>query len=209
VAAIGGAENWKKVNTIITSGSFSLQGNEILRSRSISHQIGWREEFIFMGMKGYIIVTPTEGWNYMPFAGQTAPEAMTADDVKESQNELDAQGALVDYAAKGHAVEYLGKEEVDGTECYKVKVSYKSGRSETMFFDPSSYYIIKSVSVRKANGQEMEMSTTFSNYEKLPEGIVVAKSISMPLGPGMNADFSVSKVEVNKTIDPSSFAPAK
>ena len=78
-----------------------------------------------------------------------------------------------------------------------------------MFFDPSSFYLIKSVTVRKSNGQEMEMSTTFSNYEKLPEGIVVAKSISMPLGPGMNADFTVSKVEVNKTIDPSAFVPSK
>jgi hypothetical protein len=209
IAAIGGAENWKKVNTIITSGIFSLQGNEISRSRSIAHQIGWREEFIFMGMKGYIIITPTEGWNFMPFAGQAAPEAMTADDVKESQDNLDAQGALVDYAAKGHTVEYLGKEEVDGTECHKLKVAYKSGRTETMFFDPSSFYLIKSVSVRKANGQEVEMSTIFSNYEKLPEGIVVAKSISLPLGPGMNADFSVSKVDVNASIDPSAFVPAK
>lgn len=209
VSAIGGADNWKKVNSMVMSGSMSMQGTDISMTRSVVHGTGFRNEISLMGMTGYQILTPTEGWSFMPFGGQTAPEAMTADDVKESQEDLDVQGALVDYAAKGHTVEYLGKEEVDGTECHKVKVSYKSGKSETMFFDPSSYYLIKSVTVRKANGQEMEMSTTFSNYEKLPEGIVVAKSVSMPLGPGMNADFTVSKIEVNKTIDPSSFAPSK
>jgi hypothetical protein len=209
VSAIGGVDNWKKVNSMVMSGSMSMQGTEIALTRSVVHKTGFRNEISLMGMTGYQILTPTEGWSFMPFGGQTAPEAMTADDVKESQEDLDAQGALVDYASKGHTVEYLGKEEVDGTECHKVKVAYKSGRSETMFFDPASFYLIKSVSVRKANGQEVEMSTLFSNYEKLPEGIVVAKNMSLPLGPGMNADFTVSKVEVNKTIDPSSFAPAK
>jgi hypothetical protein len=209
IAAIGGAENWKKVNSMVMSGSMSMQGTDISMTRTVAHKTGFRNEISLMGMTGYQILTPTEGWSFMPFGGQTAPEAMTADDVKESQDDLDAQGALVDYAAKGHTVEYLGKEEVDGTECHKLKVAYKSGRTETMFFDPSSFYLIKSVSVRKANGQEVEMSTIFSNYEKLPEGIVVAKSISLPLGPGMNADFSVSKVDVNASIDPSAFVPAK
>ena len=209
IAAIGGAENWKKVNSMVMSGSMSMQGTDISMKRTVAHKTGFRNEISLMGMTGYQILTPTEGWSFMPFGGQTAPEAMTADDVKESQDDLDAQGALVDYAAKGHTVEYLGKEEVDGTECHKLKVAYKSGRTETMFFDPSSFYLIKSVSVRKANGQEVEMSTIFSNYEKLPEGIVVAKSVSLPLGPGMNADFSVSKVDVNASIDPSAFVPAK
>lgn len=209
ITAIGGADNWKKVNSMITEGKMSMQGTDISVIRSVVHNSGYRNEINIMGMTGYQILTPKEGWSFMPFGGQTAPEAMTADDVKESQEDLDLQGALVDYAAKGHSAEYLGKEELDGTDCHKLKVTYKSGRSETMYFDPTSFYIIKSVSVRKANGQEMEMSTTYSNYEKLPEGIVVAKSMSLPLGPGMNADLTVSKVEVNKTIDPSAFAPTK
>jgi hypothetical protein len=209
VTAIGGADNWKKVNSMVMSGSMSMQGTEISMTRSVVHQQGFRNEISVMGMTGYQILTPTEGWNFMPFGGQTAPEAMTADDIKESQDDLDVQGSLIDYAAKGHTVEYLGKEEVDGTDCYKIKVTYKSGVTETKFFDPSSYYLIKLISVTKANGQEVETSTIYSNYEKLPEGIVIAKNISLPLGPGMNADFTVSKVEINKTIDPSIFAPSK
>lgn len=187
----------------------SMQGTEISLTRTVVHNTGFKNEISLMGMSGYQILTPTEGWNFMPFNGQTSAEAMTADDVKEGQNDLDAQGAVVDYASKGHSAEYLGKEDVDGTECHKVKLTYKTGKTETMFFDPSSFYLVKSIATQKANGQEFEMTTSYSNYEKLPEGIVIAKSMSLPLGPGMNADFSVSKIEVNKTIDPSTFKPSK
>jgi hypothetical protein len=209
VDAIGGADNWRKVSSVVMSGSMSMQGTEIALTRTTLHNQGYKNEISVMGMTGYQMLTPTEGWNFMPFNGQTAPEAMTADDVKEGQNDLDAQGAVVDYISKGHTAEYLGKEEVDGTECHKVKFTYKIGKNETMFFDPSSFYLIKSVAVQKANDQEVEITTTFSNYEKLPEGVVVPKSVSLPLGPGMNVDFTVSKIEINKTIDPAAFKPAK
>jgi len=208
VDAIGGAENWKKVKSIIQTGSMTVQGADVSIVRSVAHGQGARSEISLMGMTGYEIVTPTEGWNFMPFNGQTKAEPKTADDVKEGQEDLDAQGSLVDYAAKGHTVELLGKEDVDGTECFKVKVTYKSGRTETLFFDPTSFYLVKSISVKKANGQEMELTTTYSNYQKLPEGIVVPMGMSIPLGPGFSADMTVTKVEVNKTIDPSAFKPS-
>ncbi|MFT3845498.1 MAG: hypothetical protein QM725_10625 [Lacibacter sp.] len=209
VDAIGGAENWKKINSMVQTGTMSVQGADISVVRTVLHNKGSRQDITLMGMNGYQIVTPEAGWNFMPFQGQTAPEAMTADDLKESQDELDAQGSVIDYKAKGHSVELLGKEDVDGTECYKIKMNLKSGRSETLFIDVKTSNLVKMTTVRKANGQEMEFSTTFSNFQKLPEGIVIPMSINVPLGPGFNADYSVSKVEVNKTIDESIFKPAK
>lgn len=183
IEAIGGADNWKKVNSMVMSGSMSMQGMEIALTRTVVHQAGFKNEISVMGMTGYQILTPTEGWNFMPFNGQTTPEPMTLDDVKEAQNELDAQGGVVNYAEKGHTLEYIGKEEVDGTECHKLKMIYKNGKSETMYLDPSTYYVVKSVAVQKGNGQEVEVTTTFSNYEKLAEGIVMPKSISLPWDP--------------------------
>lgn len=207
IDAIGGADNWKKVNSIVQTGAMTVQGAEVNVVRSVLHNKGYRQDITLMGMNGYQITTPTAGWNFMPFNGQTAAEPVTADDLKEGQEELDAQGSLLDYAAKGHTIELLGKEDVDGTECFKLKVSYKSGRTETIFIDPTTSYMVKSVSIRKANGQEMELTNTFTNYQKLPEGILVPMSMSIPLGPGFNADFNIEKVEVNKTIDESIFKP--
>ncbi len=200
IKAIGGAEAWRKVNTIQVEGILKAQGFEAVVSQKILHGKGSRQEFTLMGMTGYTIITPTTGWNFMPFQGQTAPEAMTAEDVAESQDQLDAQGVLVDYAAKGHSIEYLGKDDVDGTECYKLKVNKKGGAPETMYIDTKTNYLIRSVAVRKANGQEVESTTNFSNYEKLPEGIVFAKSMTLPFG-----ELNMNKVVINGTVDEAIF----
>lgn len=209
IEAIGGKDNWKKINSMVQTGSMTVQGADVQVVSTVLHGKGYRNEITLMGMTGYQILTPTEGWNFMPFSGQTAPEAVTADDLKQGQDQLDAQGVLVDYQAKGHNVELLGKEDVDGTECFKLKITLKSGSVQTYFIDPTSYYLVKAVSTRSANGQEMEMSTTFSNYKKLPEGVVIPMSVSIPLGPGFNADFNLEKVEINKAVDESLFKPAK
>ena len=209
VQAIGGTENWKKVNSVVQTGSMTVQGMELNITMTVLNSKGSRQDINAMGMNNYIIITPTEGWRFFPVQGQQAPEAMTADDVKESQDGLDAQGVLVDYKAKGHAVELLGKEDVDGTDCFKLKITHKGGKTDTYFIDASTYYLVKSVSVMKANGQEAELSTSYSNYQKLPEGIVVPMSMNIPLGPGFNVDLTISKVEINKAVDESIFKPAK
>jgi hypothetical protein len=209
VEAIGGAENWKKVNSMVQTGTMTVQGMNIDLTISTLNGKGMRQDIVAMGMNNYMIITPTEGWRFFPIQGQQAPEAMTADDVKESQDGLDVTGALVDYKTKGHTAEFLGKEDVEGNECFKVKITHKGGKVETYFIDPNTYLLVKSITVMKANGQEAEVFTSYSNYQKLPEGILVPMSMSIPLGPGFNVDLSVAKVEVNKAIDESIFKVSK
>jgi hypothetical protein len=200
ISAIGGADAWKKINSVKFEGTMTVQGSEITIKGTILNKKGMRIDISMMGMSGYNILTPTGGWTYMPFAGQQKPEALTADNIKEGIDELDAQNELVDYKAKGHTAEFLGKEDVEGTECYKVKLTLKNGKVKTLFFDPASYYMIRSVEKSKANGQETEGIQSFSNFKKLPEGIVVPMSIVRDIG-----EVSVKKYEINPTIDESIF----
>jgi hypothetical protein len=209
VEAIGGLENWKKITSIVQTGAMTVQGMNIDVVRTVVNAKGSRQDINIMGMSNYVIVTPTAGWSYMPIQQKTEVEPMTEEQVKEGQDELDVQGSLVDYKAKGSTVELLGKEDVDGTECFKIKLTKKGGNAETHFIDPKTYYDVKFIQVKKADGQEAEVSISFSNFQKLPEGIVVPMTTTVPLGPGMNADFTVAKVEVNKAIDDSVFKPTK
>lgn len=204
IAAIGGADAWKKVKSITTTGTIKIQGAEFGVTSTVLNGKGARQDFNVMGMNGYNILTPTAGWNFMPFQGQKAPEPITADDLKEGQEELDAQGNLIDYKTKGHTIEYLGTDDVEGVDAYKIKETLKSGKVETIFIDPKTYYIIRSISKQKANGKEVDVTTNLSNYQKLPEGIMVPLSIGLPFG-----ELVVSKVEVNKPVDESIFKPSK
>ena len=203
VEAIGGTEAWKKVNSIYYEGKMTVQGAEVNVTLTSLNKKGVRQNITVMGMTGYQIITPTAGWNFMPFQGQTSPEPMTADELKQSADDLDVQGKLVDYKSKGHTVEYLGKDDVEGTECFKLKITTKAGNVETVFIDPKSYYVVRSVVKRTANGQESDVQSDLSNYKKLPEGIVVPFSITLPFG-----EMVISKAEVNKQIDESTFKPS-
>jgi outer membrane lipoprotein-sorting protein len=200
IEAIGGADKWKKVNSLKLEGTLIVQGTTVTMTQTILHQKGNRQDISVMGMNGFMIIAPTSGWNFMPFNGQAAPEPMTAEDVAENQSELDVQGILIDYAAKGHSVEYLGKDDVEGTDCFKLKINLKGGKSDTYFLDAKSYLLIRTISKQKSNGQEMEVITNFSNYEKQPEGIMVAKSIGLPFG-----ELNITKVTINPAVDENIF----
>jgi hypothetical protein len=200
IDAIGGKDAWKKINSIKMTGSVTMQGTDISITMTAVNGKGTRMDITLGGMNGYSFVTPTEGWMFMPFNGQQKPEALTADQIKDSQEELDTQGELIDYKLKGHTVELLGKEDVEGTECWKVKVTLKSGKVKTDFFDPTSFYLLREVSKQKADGQEHEQTANFSNFQKLPEGITVP----MTIGSGMG-DMVIKKIEINTKVDESIF----
>jgi hypothetical protein len=204
VDSIGGAAVWAKITSIRQEGTVQVQGAEVSVVRTVLHQKGTRQDISFAGMNGFKILTTTAGWNFMPFQGQTEPEPLTEEDIKEGQPDLDAQDELVNYKEKGTTVELVGKDDVDGTQCFKLLVTFKSAKTETLFIDPKSYLIIRQISKVKANGQEMEDITNFSNYQKLPEGIVVAMSIGTSIG-----EFNLTKVEVNKPVDEAIFKPSK
>jgi hypothetical protein len=202
LVAIGGMDAWRKVNSVYTEGNLKVQGADVSVSGTVLNGKGMRQNISVMGMTGFQIMTPQGGWNFMPFQGQSKPEPITAEDLKENADQMDTQGALVDYKQKGHSVEFIGKEDIEGTEAFKLRVTHKGGKVQTIFIDPASYYIIRSVSKQKANGQEMEIATNLSNYKKLPEGIVVPMSVSLPFG-----EMTITKVEINKPVDEKIFKP--
>ena len=114
LAAIGGEDAWKKLNTLRMEGGMKANGVDVSVVINSVNMKGTRQDITVMGMSGYTITTDKEGWMYMPFGGQTAPEAMTPDQVKQGKYKLDLQGDFVDYKSKGTKVEFVGKDEVEG-----------------------------------------------------------------------------------------------
>ena len=202
IEAIGGKDNWAKVKTLKMECSMKAQGADI---KIVFHQVdkkAMRQDISLMGMSGYNIITNTEGWNFMPFQGQTKVEPMTADDVKNAQEGLNLQDEFITYKDLGKKLEYLGKDDVDGTECFKLKMTDKNGQETTYYLDPSNYYTVKQTIKMKANGKEIENSTTYSNYKKVDAGIVYPFTVSSGWGAS-----EVTSLEINPKIDESLFKP--
>jgi len=204
IEAIGGKDNWAKVKSMRTEGTIKAQGAEIKIINTQIDKKASRTDIALMGMNGYNILTTSEGWQFMPFQGQTKPEPMTADDVKTGQDELDIQDEFITYKQLGKKIENLGKDDVDGTECFKIKMIDKDGKETTYYIDPSNYFVIKETAKIKANGKEMENSSTYSNYKKTENGVFIAMNIGGGFG-----DMEITKIEINPKIDESIFKIAK
>ena len=199
IAALGGKDKLSKIKNLVMEGSLSIQGTEIaLTLTQVDNKLN-RQDINAMGMHGFDMMTTTEGWQYMPFQGMQKPEPKTEDEVKKSQSDLDIAGPLVDYAAKGHKVELLGKEDVDGTECYKIKAMLAGGKEVTFLIDPASSMIIRVKERRKMNGQETDLQTDLSDYKEV-EGVKMPYSITQQFGTVL-----ITSIKVNQTVPESAF----
>ncbi len=159
----------------------------------------------------------TEGWTVQPFRGRKDPEKLSADAVRELSYDADIDGPLVNAAAKGNKVEYLGTEDVDGTEAHKLKVTHPAGDVEYVYLDPDYFLEIRRVTQRRVRGATVEAETDFGAYEKV-NGVYFPFSIqSGRRGAAEKGQkTTVAKIEANVAVDDAIFrfpggspAPAK
>lgn len=204
IDAIGGLDNWNKLKSLSMECTMKAQGTDIKFTIYQIDKKCIRQDINVGGMTGYSIIKTNEGWNYAPWMGQTKPEAMTTDDVKNAQDELYIQDEFITYKELGKKIEYFGKDDVDGTECHKIKMTNKDGKETTFYIDPSTYYVIKETDKMMADGKEVENSTFLSDYKKLNEGIVYPMSIASGWG-----EMTITKLEINPKIDEALFASPK
>ncbi len=199
IKAIGGNEAWKSITSIRVEYFFD-DGSNTERDMIVVQGKGLKLTTYVGGMTGYTIYTPTVGYYFYPWGRQQKPETITPDELKVNEDNLDIQGPLLDYKEKGHVAEYIGMDEFEGTDCYKIKLTERSGKIITYFIDPSNYFIIHSVAITKSNGRESEDESDFSNYKKLPEGIWVPMNLGRVV--------KVKKVEINIPVDEKIFKPS-
>jgi len=197
IAAIGGREKMLALNSIKMDGTLTTQGFDVGITVTVLNGKGARTDISVPGMsEGYRIITPTKGWNFLPFQGMTGPEEASEDMVKAGQSQLDLQTSFLDYAKKGHKVELQGKEKVDGADCYKIKITYKNGKSTVVYIDAKTYYRVKAVATVDVNGTPTEVENTYSDFKKTPEGYVIPYSQTNQSG-----TIIYTSVEINKPVD--------
>ena len=202
--AIGGEEAWKGVTTLKATGHIRSAGPDIAIILTAVHMKGFRSEYTALGEKGYSVVTPTAGWYYNGRRDDTAATVtfMSSGQVRLSQAQLDIQGELVDYKAKGHKVAYAGPAEVDGKSCYLLKLTAISGATTDMYIDKSTHYLIRTVSKAMVDGEESQDTINYSKYETRKGGLVYPMQLGTATG-----DIMLSAVDFNAPIDPKLFEP--
>ena len=120
--------------------------------------------------------------------------------------DADLEGPLVDYAKKGHKVEYLGTEDIDGTEAHKLRITYATGNEAMYYFDPDFFLEIRIVSKSWYRGSAFEGETDLGDYERV-NGVYLPFSVaSGSKGSTQKSTVTYTRAEANAELADALFA---
>ncbi len=206
IQARGGLEKLKAVKTLRTTVKFS-DGSfraEFRQQNKRADKV--REEFIVQGMAQIQAYDGKTGWQISPFQGRKDPDLMSADDMKGLIVDADIDGPLVDYKEKGHKAELVGHDAVEGTNCYKIKLSMKNGDVRYYYLDTDSFLELKIEIQTTIRGALQESEQYFGDYEQV-NGVYYPFAVEQAQkGSSSRSQFSVEKIEQNVSLDDGLFA---
>ena len=164
VAARGGLQAWRAIQTLSFSGKMQAGGDnrpslpnvgsrreqkvatprptaqvELPFKMEMKRTRKLRLELQFNGQTAIQVYDGVNGWKMRPFLNRTDYEPYTADETKAASEQADLDGPLVDYAAKGTIVELAGLEKVNGRDNYRLKLTLKSGYSFHVWIDAQTF----------------------------------------------------------------------
>src|SRR5215472_6771512 len=208
VAAKGGAEKLAALHSLRLTGKLLVNGDTLQLGyvATVARPDSVRIEATLQGLTLIQAYDGAQGWKVNPFQGRKDPEKMSADDAKElGEDAADFAGALVDYKAKNYKLDYLGTEDVDGTDAYKVRVTRPNGDISYVYLDPDYFLEIRTVDRRIQHGIPKETVTDYGDYEKV-DGVYFAFSqVSGEKGSSDRQKVQIDKAEANTVSDDTMF----
>jgi outer membrane lipoprotein-sorting protein len=209
IQAKGGLDRIKFARTRLATGRVRGGGRRV--SVASFKQMNMRPNLVrnnltLQGMTAVQAYDGSVGWQTQPFRGRKEPELMGEDNVRDLLLAADFDGPLVDYAAKGNRIEYLGHAEVDGDDALRLKVTLKNGDIVYYYLDPDTGLEIREEIQQFIRGSVRERVVELGSY-KAVGGVMYPFSISE--GPRNNPGAqvtSIDKIEVNVPLQESDFA---
>jgi outer membrane lipoprotein-sorting protein len=205
VKARGGLEKIRSVETQRMTGKalFGSIRATVVQINKRADKV--REEVSLQGFTQVQVYDGKGAWQIDPFGGRKDPMLMSEDDSKSLVVDADIDRPLVDYKKKGHKAELLGHDPVEGTDCYKIKLTLKNGDIFTYYLDTDSFLELKLETKMTIRGAFQEQETYYGDYEEVngmyfPFAIETAQK-----GDPNRVKTTLEKVEINIPVDDSSF----
>ncbi len=165
-----------------------------------------RLEIPFQGETAIQVYDGTQGWKLRPFLGRHEVETFTPDEQKIAAQQQELDGPLINYAAKGNQVALDGAERVNGHDCYRLKLTLKSGEVRRVWIDAQSFLDIGIEGAPRRWDGKMRPVLTYSHDFRSVNGVMVPYLLETTLeGVGSKEKIVFDKVAVNPMLDDSRF----
>jgi hypothetical protein len=170
-----------------------------------------RQDFILQTRTGVRAYDGSVGWQRMPGpgGGPTAVELLRDAELKNIQDEAESgiDGPLVNYRARGHRVELVGKELFEQKPCFVIKVTLRSGHVMRQYLDASSFLEIGERLVRSVNGKDTEIESTIGDYRTVGGVLFPHLFVSGTADHPRESRVQFEKIIVNPQLDEMIFKP--
>jgi len=197
IAAMGGIEKITTLSSAVMTGTFTPPGaTPINITATKKHMIGSRIDIEANGTSNYQIITPANGWIYTPVQGDTEPRPLNDNQFKVGQVQLDLHGPFINSGQKGYKIELAGKDTVDGSMCYKLKVTAPNTNVTVYAIDSKSNFIVKASTQMFQFGKMEDVVTLYMDYQQNADGYWFAYSNVAPRG-----ITHYDKIIANVTVD--------
>jgi photosystem II stability/assembly factor-like uncharacterized protein len=209
IAARGGIENLHALQSLRMTGKARFGQGELAIEASyglVQKRPGSiRVELTFQGLTGVDGCDGNEVWSTEPWEGRREPYRQSSDEAKELLHLADIEGPLVDWKAKGHRVDYLGLEEVDGAPAHKLKVTLKDGDIEYHYLDQDTLLAIRIVYEQRVRGTERIFESDLGDYERVAGVWIPFSTDSGKKGAPRNFHLALDRAEPNVAVDDAVF----
>jgi hypothetical protein len=201
IEARGGLEKLQSVRSIRTTAKYT-QGSfraDFRQENKRADKV--REEIIIQGMAQVQAYDGKTGWQISPFGGRKDPELLSQDDLKSLAVDADIDGPLIQYKEKGHKAELVGHDSMEGTDCFKIKLSMKNGDVRYYYLDTDSFLELKVEIQTTIRGALQESELYYGDYEQV-NGIYYPFTVEQAQkGSSSRAQISVEKIEQNIPLE--------
>jgi hypothetical protein len=206
ISAIGGLDKILAVKTLKYSGKTSVSGMDIPFVQTYKRPLMMLSEVTIQGMAVKQAYDGKTGWFINPLMGKKDPDVMPKDAEKAMVKQADFDGEIVNYKEKGNTIELIGKEDLEGSPVYNVKLTTKDSSTTNYYFDADSYLLIKETDKIKFDTKEVNSEILYSDFKPV-DGIMrpfalEVKSPDNPMGP---LKIIIEKTEINFPLEDSFF----
>lgn len=170
-----GQEKLEDIQTIKMHGKTQTQGREFAFTMYMKKPNKIRNEVPMQGQKMIQVFDGENGWMLAPWVSPE-PQDLSGMQLEQFKKSANIEGHLYKWKENGHELEYLGKDEMEGTPVHILRLTKKDGDVIDYYLDGSTYIPLKQTTKTTYNNQEVETETFFSNYEMI-DGIAMPMSM--------------------------------
>jgi outer membrane lipoprotein-sorting protein len=202
----GGIEKLRAIKTSKMTGKMTMMNMDIKTTMWYKEPGMMKMEMMFADKLMTFAFDGNVVWQISPFTGSDEAQEVTGQEAEQVKDNADMMSdPLVDYKQKGHKIELEGKEEMEGTPVFKLKLTKKDGKIVYFFIDAESYIELKTQMTRKiGEGQEMTFETFFGDYKEVA-GIMTAHSLKIKMNGQDQGNIVVESFEPNIPLDDNFF----